>query len=115
MKEDIVFIKHIRDSILRVERFMGGMNFEKFKTEELVQSGVIRQLEIIGEASKNISTKFKNSHPEIEWKEMAGMRDKLIHFYFGVNLKTAFSTVKENIPVLKEQIESILKNEEGQK
>ena len=84
-KEPLVFIEHILESINRIESFSKGLNREKFSKNELKQSAIIRQLEIIGEAVKNLPTSFVNKYPFIPWKEIAGTRDKVIHEYFGIN------------------------------
>jgi len=70
----------------------------------LIQSAVIRELEIIGEAAKNVSVETKSKHPDIPWKQMSGLRDKLIHDYFGVDLDAVWETVKRDLPVLKEKL-----------
>jgi len=88
MKKDTVYLKHIRDSLLTIETFTDGLIYEEFLEDKLVQNGVIRELEIIGEATKNLSSDFRSSHPEIPWKDIAGMRDKLIHGYMMVDLDT---------------------------
>lgn len=74
----------------------------------------MRQLSIIGEATKNLSNPFRDKHDNIPWKDMAGMRDKLIHDYFGVNLKAVWNTVKRYLPKLKEKIENILSERYGE-
>lgn len=70
----------------------------------MIQSAVIRELEIIGEAAKNVSVETKSKHPDIPWKQMSGLRDKLIHDYFGVDLDAVWETVKRDLPVLKEKL-----------
>ena len=70
----------------------------------LAQDGIIRQVEIVGEATKNLSPKIRNKYPEVLWKDIAGMRDKLIHNYFGVDLGAVWDTAKKDIPRLKHQI-----------
>jgi uncharacterized protein with HEPN domain len=77
--------------------------------DHLIQDGVIRQLEIIGEASKRLSAEIKEKYLEIPWKDITGMRDKLIHDYFGVDLDAVWDTVEKDIPVLKNKLESLVK------
>jgi len=110
MKEDIVYLKHIRDSILTIEAFTTGIIYEEFLEDKLVQNGVIRELEIIGEATKNLSSDFRSAHPSVPWKDMAGMRDKLIHGYMMVDLDTIWKVVQEDLVVLKEQIINLLED-----
>lgn len=81
------------------------MRFEGFQQDEKTVFAVIRALEIIGEAAKNISEDMKAQHPEIPWRNVAGMRDKLIHEYFGVNNKVVWDTLQEDLPGLKEKIQ----------
>jgi uncharacterized protein with HEPN domain len=78
--------------------------------DELLQRGVVRSLEIIGEASKNVSPELKKEHPEIEWKMMAAMRDKLIHHYFQENWKIVWNVLTMELPPLKVHIERILQD-----
>ena len=108
MKDNIVFLLHIRDAIQHIETYTKHIQYKDFIQTRLVQDGVIRQIEIIGEATKNISTKFKEKHPDIPWKKIAGMRDKLIHQYFGVDIKKVWQTVKKDLPILKSKINSII-------
>lgn len=80
------------------------MDYESFLANRLVQDGVIRQFEIIGEATKNLSEAFRNLHSAIPWKDLAGFHDKLIHQYFGVDLTTVWKSVEKDVPVLKEEV-----------
>lgn len=105
MKKDEIYIKHILDAISTVKDYVSEMDFDAFLEKRLVQDGVIRQLEIIGEASKGLSIKFKKTLNDVPWQDMAGMRNKLIHEYFGVNLKMVWQTIKKDIPSLKKKIE----------
>ncbi len=107
-KNDLVYLDHILDSIERIEEYTEGMEGPDFLSNKLVQDGTIRQIEIIGEATKNLSKDFREKYPQVPWKDIAGMRDRLIHHYFGVNLKDVWYTVKVDIPVLKDEIMAII-------
>lgn len=112
-KDDTIYLKHILDAIKRIEKYLpADMNPQLFNKTPLIQDGVIRQIEIIGEAAKGLSEKIKGRHPEIPWKDIVGMRNKLIHDYFGVDMDAVFDTVKKNIPDLKKGIKTILILEE---
>ena len=103
-KDDTLYVTHIRDAISAIEKHCAGVSREEFMERRIIQSAVIRELEIIGEAAKNISDEYRNLHSDIPWKDIAGMRDKLIHGYFGVDLGLVWDTVQVKIPKLKEQI-----------
>jgi uncharacterized protein with HEPN domain len=112
-KDSLVFIKHILDSINDVEEYTKNIsNKEKFFQKKVVCDAVIRKIEIMGEAVKNIPLSFRNKYPKIPWKGVAGMRDKLSHLYFDIDLNRVWNVVKEDIPKLKKQIKEILKAEE---
>lgn len=108
-KDPLIFIKHMRDAIELIETFTQNFAAKKFLQDKLVQSAVVRQIEIIGEAAKNVSEDFRNEYPKIPWSDLAGMRDKLIHGYFGIDYNRIWKVVKEDIPRLKKQIQEILK------
>jgi uncharacterized protein with HEPN domain len=109
-KDDFAFVKHILESINAIEEFSEGINKDEFMSTRLKQSAIVREIEIIGEAVKNISEKIKKKYPEVEWKDIVGTRDKMIHHYFGVDLNIVWEIAKKDIPVLKVSIEKILEN-----
>ena len=112
MKRDYkLFIKDIVDAIESIEKFVAGMNFEEFKNDDKTVSAVVRKLEIIGEATKNIPDEIKEKYPKLPWREMAKIRDKLIHSYFSVDFEIVWKVIKEELPLLKPEIEEILHEE----
>ena len=108
MKHNQVFLKHILDEINFLTKETEGIKFEQFIKNEILKRACSRSLEIIGEAVKNLSLDFKKQYKEIEWKKIAGLRDKMIHDYFGVNWDIVWDVIKNQIPKLKEQVENIL-------
>ncbi len=108
--DDSVYLKHIRDSILRIRRYTQKVSVARFKKDTLTQDAVIRQIEIIGEASKRLSEKTRSANKDVPWNDIAGMRDKLIHDYFGVDIEKVWLTVQNDIPILRKQVNRILKS-----
>jgi uncharacterized protein with HEPN domain len=108
MKDPIFFIKHINDSISNIEEFSKNFSKEDFLKDRKTQGAVIREIEIIGEAVKNLPEDFKNENLKIPWKSISGMRDKLIHHYFGVDLEKVWEVVEREIPLFKKEIKLIL-------
>lgn len=107
-KDNITYLEHILERSMKIIQFTQGMSESDFLNDEKTQSAVIRELEVIGEASKKISDNYKNNHNEIPWKLMAGMRDVLIHDYEGVDVFTIWDTIQNDVPVLIDQIQKIL-------
>ena len=112
MKRDMrVYLQDIWESILAVEEYTEKFTEEDFYHNRQVQDAVIRRLEIMGEAVKYISEDFKSKYPEVAWGKIAGLRDVLIHQYFGVNLKRIWEVVKSNLPLLKKEVDIMIKGE----
>ncbi|MBI2003613.1 MAG: DUF86 domain-containing protein [Parcubacteria group bacterium] len=112
MERDAAFIKHILDAIESIEEYTKDMDREKFLEQEnkMARDAVVRQFEIIGEATKRLSEKVKNLNPDLPWLDIEGMRNKLIHEYFGVNMTVVWKTVESDLPILKKAAEQILES-----
>jgi uncharacterized protein with HEPN domain len=106
-RDDSAYINHIFDAIIKIEFYLSGVSYDQFLFNTLIQDGIIRQIEIIGEASNNVSDEFKASHSDIPWTDIVGMRNKLIHQYFGVDNDAVWETAKKDVPELKEKIEKL--------
>jgi len=102
------YIQDILDSINDIEHFVHGMTFHEFKIDRKTANAVVRSIEIIGEASKKIPKSIRDSQPDIPWKKMAGIRDKLTHEYFGIDLEIIWKVATEEIYMLKPGIQHIL-------
>ena len=110
MKREILdYIEDIISAMDKAMDFVKNMSYEEFTRDDKTVYAVVRAIEIIGEAVKNIPGNVRKNYPEIPWKDMAGMRNKVIHEYFGVKLNIVWRTVKEEIPPLKPLFEKILK------
>lgn len=107
-KNPKIFLEHILESIEFIEEYTAGISQAEFSESREKIDAVIRRIEIIGEASKNLPANFRATAVHIPWKQIAGMRDNLIHEYFGVDYDEVWQTVKEDLPALKKEIEIIL-------
>jgi len=108
-KDNYVYLRHILDAINRIEEYTKEVKYKDFMDNNLVQAGVMREIEIIGEATKRLTQEFKEKHPDIPWTKMAGTRDKLIRDYFGVDIDAVWDTVKQDIPALAVKVSEIIK------
>jgi uncharacterized protein with HEPN domain len=109
VNDDLVCLAHVRDAIQRIEAFTSDGR-DKFLVEPMIQDAVIRNLEVIGEAVKGLSEDLRSAHPDVPWKQIAGMRDVLIHHYFGVKLETVWQVVAEHLPTLRERVRQLLES-----
>ena len=108
-KDDAVYIHHILAAIEKIETYSKGVSFQEFQQRDLLQDGVIRQLEIIGEAVRNLSADFCIHYPEVPWSQIIGLRNRIAHAYFNIDLGIVWETVQEDLPPLKEQVKLILR------
>ena len=107
MKDDKVFLQNILECIVKIEKYTNSGK-EEFMSSDLIQDAVIRNLEIVGEATKRVSQRIKEQHQEIPWRQMAGLRDVLIHDYMGISLKIVWNVVLNELPQLKVKIVELL-------
>jgi len=108
-KDPKIFLKHILESIEEIEGFIKEISEEEFSRDVKTQDAVVRRIEVIGEAVKNLPLAFRKKYSEVEWREIAGTRDKLIHHYFGIEMSIVWATCKKDLPKLKKQVSKILK------
>lgn len=106
------YIEDILDSITAIKEFVKGMDFGDFRKDRKTVYAVVRGIEIIGEATKHIPVSIRNKYPKIPWKDMAGMRDKVIHEYFGVDLTVLWETAIRHLPEVKPLIQNLLNDME---
>ena len=108
------YLHDILDAVNDIESFVSGLTYDEFIKDRKTLNAVVRSIEIIGEASKNIPAPIKAQYKGLPWKQMAGMRDKLIHAYFGIDTETLWKAAKSNVPSLKVPIQKILQVQEKQ-
>lgn len=107
MKSDLLYLSNIQDCIQRIESYTVEGK-EKFLETPMIQDAVIRNFEIIGEATKRLSPELKSAYPDVAWKQIAGLRDILIHDYLKVSLNRVWGIIEQNVPQLKQTVEEIL-------
>ena len=108
MRDFQVYVEDIIDAIDSIEEYTGELTYEQFVKDKKTVDAVVRNFEIIGEATKQIPEKVRKKYHRVPWRDMAGMRDRLIHGYFGVNLDVVWKTIKERLPIVKPLVEEAL-------
>ena len=108
MKHDEVYLHHILDAIGRIETYAAGLRRDTFFQEQMVQDAVVRQLEIIGEASHRLSDDFRDRHSFIPWRAIIGMRNRIAHDYLNIDLQVVWEVVQQDLPLLKDQITGLV-------
>lgn len=113
MKSDLPYLKHILDAISKIEEYVKGTKRENFLSDTKTQDAIVRELEVIGEATKRLSSETRVRYSEIPWARVAGARDRLIHAYFDVDLDEVWKTVKRDIPRLKNTVKKAIAELKG--
>jgi len=108
MNRDEVLLLDILIAARKPQRYIAEMNEMEFRGSDLHQSAVVRELQVIGEAARQVSKEFRDSHPELDWQSMAGMRNRLIHEYFRVSLEVVLQTIRDDIPNLIATLETLM-------
>ncbi len=111
-RDEMVFLEDILECIEKIEDYIRNLTEKEFEDNSEKQDAVIRRIEIIGEAVKNISNGTRKKYPDIRWREIAGMRDIIIHQYFGVTIGLVWRVATSDLPILKEKIEMIINDME---
>ncbi len=110
MKDPFVFVKHILESINLIQSYIKGKSKEDLSKAIQFQDAIFRRLEIIGEATKNLSPEFKERYPEIPWLDMADTRNKIIHHYFGLDIEIIWEIIEKDLPELKLKLSKLLED-----
>jgi len=107
-REPTLFLYDILECIKKIEKYISGMTYEEFEKDERTVDAVLRNLEIIGEAARNIPSEFRTKYADIPWRHIVGLRNVVIHEYFGVDLENIWEIITNDLPVLKKKVKNIL-------
>ena len=102
-----LLVQDILEAVDKIERFIGNSSIDDFLNDERTIDAVIRNLEIIGEAANRLPDPFKNSHTQIEWSKLIGLRNRIVHAYFGIDLQIVWSIIKNDLRLLKDQLNAL--------
>ena len=108
MRDNTIYLRHMLDELEFIRQSTDGVTEEAFLANPLLQHGIVRAIEVLGEAVKNISDPFRDAHPEIPWRDIAGARDKFSHGYFEIELDLVWDIVQRDVPDLQQKIERLL-------
>jgi uncharacterized protein with HEPN domain len=111
-RSPLEYLRHIRDEARYLARCSVGLSGEHFARDETLKRAFVRSIEVIGEAAKQLPSEFRAEHPDIEWRAIAGMRDKLVHDYLGIDYDIVWDVVTNKVPAVLRQVEEILRSEE---
>jgi uncharacterized protein with HEPN domain len=112
-REYLLYLEDMLTSILRIEEYIGEMEFRAFKMNYMIVDAVVRNFEIIGEASKKVPTAIQKKHPQIPWKKMYGLRNLIVHEYFGLDYELIWEIAKNNLPQNSIDLKKIIKEEKS--
>ncbi|MGC8785571.1 MAG: DUF86 domain-containing protein [Armatimonadota bacterium] len=113
IRDDMVYLQHILEAALAIEEYLQGIDYDHFMSNRMVQDAVIRRIEVIGEATRNLSLDIKQRYSDVPWQRIAGMRNKLIYGYFGVDMDAVWGTATRDVASLKVRIEQIVQQEKS--
>ncbi len=111
--DDLIRVRHMLDAAGEAQTFLGEATFDEFRENRQLAHAIMRTLEIVGEAASQTTRQFRSRHPEIEWRVVVGMRNRLIHAYFDINHRMVWETVRDDIPLLIQRLRTVLEQENG--
>jgi len=113
MKEDLIYLSHVLTALSDIKEFTERMTKKDFLKNKMAEHAVVRNIEVVGEASKNLSARFKEKHKDAPWKDMIKMRNKVTHFYFGIDYNIVWKVIKRDVPVLEKKLKVIVEAGKG--